>query len=409
MRKNKLFKELGGVSLAIVMLTLLFGLIRPERVLAAPEAYVLGVMVPLSGPGAKIGECLAAGAALGAEEINAKGGINGIPVKLINGDHGAKPDLGVRALRKLIEVDKILMTMGSWSSVIAACAPICDQYKVMQFNTGGTSPFLLNLGPYSWSILSTTLDEDRLLLRYLIKEMGKKRIGLVWNNDVMGKAHLEVFQKLVPKYGGVLVGELPVDEYQIDFESEVAKARRWNADYIYVTMSGNAYAWIQKAGEKGLKGIPFGTISPVIGEEPVQKAILATGMTAYVCPADMSEKRYPNIAKFREKYKVKTGIEFPSIAHLNSYDYVYIAAEIIKLSKAKGGDYLTGERLREALVEKRTFNGGSGIATTFDIKTGGCSKPMSFVKGFRDPATGKFKLEELTHWTTEEIQKIREE
>jgi len=66
------------------------------------------------------------------------------------------------------------------------------------------------------------------------------------------------------------------------------------------------------------------------------------------------------------------------VGYINSYDIIYIAAEIIKASKAKGGDYLTGERLRQALVDKKTFTGGSGIVTDFDLKTGGCNKPCPF-------------------------------
>jgi len=375
----------------------------------APKAYVFGGMIPTSGPAAFIGKLISAAMEIAADDINAKGGIDGVPIKLVYGNHEGKAEMGVKALRKIIEVNKILMTLASWSTVITASAPICDQYKVMQFNNGGTSPFLLNLGPYTWSVLSSTMDEDKLLIRYLIKEMGLKRIAIIYNNNMLGKAHLKVFQELVPKYGGTFVGDLPAEGNQMDFASEVSKARRWKPDFIFMTLSGNGYAFIRQAHTGGLKDVPIGLYSSNVGTKPVQEAITATNMTAYASTADISTERHPELAKFQTEYKKRTGARIAGAAMMNAYDIVYIMAKIIKLSKAKGGDYLRGERLREALVEQKTFAGGLGIPTTFDTKTGGCSKPMSVVKCFRDSKTGQFTVKELSYWTTDQVRKMRGE
>lgn len=373
----------------------------------APESYVVGVLVPLTGPAGYVGQELLWSAEIARDQINAKGGVDGVPIKLAVGDHGTKPELGIQALRKLAQVDKILMLDASWSSVITACAPVCDELKIMQFNTGGSSPFLLNLGPYSWSVLSATTDEDRLIAQYVVKDLGLKRFGIVWTNDIMGKAHLEVFKKFVPQYGGIIAGDIAVADGQTEFSSEVAKAKGWNADFIFITLPGTHYAWVEKQRDLGMTNIPIGVYASLIGEEPLVKALVSTGITGYCATANISEEKYPNLKIYLDEFSKRRGKPGQlAVGYINSYDIIYIAAEIIKTSKTKGGDYLAGDRLRQALIDKKAFTGGSGIVTDFDLKTGGCNKPMSVLK--LDVTGGKYTVKTLAEWTVDEVKKFRE-
>ena len=68
---------------------------------------------------------------MAAEEINAKGGVNGKKIELLFEDDTGKPDVGRSGVEKLISRDKVpVITGGYSSSVTAAAAPVAQQFKV---------------------------------------------------------------------------------------------------------------------------------------------------------------------------------------------------------------------------------------------------------------------------------------
>lgn len=92
----------------------------------------LGSLVPFSGSGGAIGPNIRAAQQAAVDEANSAGGVLGRPVQLIGEDDQTNPEAGVRAARKLIDVDKTITIMGCWSSAVAsAIAPLCWENKVM--------------------------------------------------------------------------------------------------------------------------------------------------------------------------------------------------------------------------------------------------------------------------------------
>ncbi len=84
-----------------VFAAVLFALGIASGALAA-EKIKVGVLLPLTGSQAKFGEIEKRSFEMAAEEINAKGGINGSMIELIFEDDTGKPDVGRSAVEKLI-------------------------------------------------------------------------------------------------------------------------------------------------------------------------------------------------------------------------------------------------------------------------------------------------------------------
>jgi branched-chain amino acid transport system substrate-binding protein len=61
-------------------------------------------------------EDLATGLKLAEEEVNAAGGVLGMPIKVIIEDTETRPAPGMDAARKLIDVDKVSVITGGFSS-----------------------------------------------------------------------------------------------------------------------------------------------------------------------------------------------------------------------------------------------------------------------------------------------------
>src|SRR3954470_17068846 len=92
----------------------------------------LGSLVPLTGAGGPFGPGIRAAQEAVVKEVNAAGGLLGRQIELIGEDDTTNAEAGVRAARKLIDVDKVVVIMGTWASaVVTAVAPLCWENKVM--------------------------------------------------------------------------------------------------------------------------------------------------------------------------------------------------------------------------------------------------------------------------------------
>ncbi len=91
------------------------------------EDIKIGVLITYTGGLGPIGEGMANGAKLAAQEINNKGIIKGRNVTLIIEDTGTDPAKAAEAARKLIDIDKVKVIIGGVaSSETLAIAPIAE-------------------------------------------------------------------------------------------------------------------------------------------------------------------------------------------------------------------------------------------------------------------------------------------
>src|SRR6266852_1773365 len=104
MRRRSMMRQLSRIGVLAVLIV---------GVLAAPapaqKAVKIGVLTPLSPPGdAAAGQFIVRGAKMGADEINARGGVlGGRKIELIVEDDSGTPEKGAAGLRKLAGQDKV--------------------------------------------------------------------------------------------------------------------------------------------------------------------------------------------------------------------------------------------------------------------------------------------------------------
>lgn len=80
------------------------------------EPVVLGFVTGLSGSQAQYGRDNLKVAELFAEQINAKGGIDGREVQTISGDTQEQPDIAISLARRLLRENKVTAFLGHGSS-----------------------------------------------------------------------------------------------------------------------------------------------------------------------------------------------------------------------------------------------------------------------------------------------------
>ncbi|MEN3295454.1 MAG: branched-chain amino acid transport system substrate-binding protein, partial [Burkholderiales bacterium] len=109
----------------------------------------IGVAEALSGGAARYGVAIKNGFTLAADEINAKGGINGNKIALVVEDEQGKKEEAINVFKKLIFQDKVLMVFGpTLSNSAFAAHPVANAAKTVAFGTSNTAEGVTNIGPF---------------------------------------------------------------------------------------------------------------------------------------------------------------------------------------------------------------------------------------------------------------------
>lgn len=142
----------------------------------------IGAILPLSGSLAFMGKMEGDGMRLAVEDINAKGGINGVPLELKFDDSQGKPDVAVTAAQHMMTVDGIKTIVASFSSVVLGIKPVVERNGGIligacmdpDFFKGTTNAFRFYIG---------VEDESKGFVSYLTSLKGstpEPRIGLLY-------------------------------------------------------------------------------------------------------------------------------------------------------------------------------------------------------------------------------------
>jgi branched-chain amino acid transport system substrate-binding protein len=97
----------------------------------------IGILEPLSGPVAYIGEGNIAGFRFGAEHVNAAGGVLGRKLELVSADSELKPDVATRRANDLVLADKVdVLAVNTGSNIAKAVSQVASQAKKVFYSTG---------------------------------------------------------------------------------------------------------------------------------------------------------------------------------------------------------------------------------------------------------------------------------
>src|SRR5205807_9406111 len=113
-----------------------------------------------------------------AAEINEMGGVLGRRIETVVEDDQTNPEAAVRAARKLIEVDKVPVIMGTWASAVtSAVAPVCWESKTFLMTVSGADS--ITLLPHQGFLVRTQPNSKLQAIAHAsyIAGLGRLRIG----------------------------------------------------------------------------------------------------------------------------------------------------------------------------------------------------------------------------------------
>src|ERR1700750_3034789 len=196
----------------------------------------IGQTLPFSGPAsayASIGKTQAAYFNM----INEQGGVNGRKINLIQYDDSYSPPKAVEQVRKLVENDEVLFMyqmIGTPSN--AAVQKYLNTKKVPQlFAATGASKFTDPKNfPWTMGFNPNYFVEGRIYGQYIIKEYPNAKIGILYQNDDLGKDYLNGIKAgLGDKATKMIVAEASYEVSDPTIDSQILKIKDAGADLFF--------------------------------------------------------------------------------------------------------------------------------------------------------------------------------
>src|ERR1700710_1534885 len=215
----------------------------------------VGQTVPFSGPAsayATIGKAQAAYFKM----INEQGGVNGRKINLIQYDDAYSPPKAVEQVRKLVESDEVLLTfqiVGTPSN--AAVQKYLNGKKVPQlFAATGASKFTDPKNfPWTMGFNPNYFVEGRIYGQYIIKNHPNAKVGILYQNDDLGKDYLNGLKAgLGDKAATMVVSEASHETWDPTTDSQILTVKSSGSDLLFsASTPKQAAQGIKKIAEIG--------------------------------------------------------------------------------------------------------------------------------------------------------------
>lgn len=205
---------------------------RTKLIVAEINPLQVGVMAPLTGRYAVLGNAFYDAALLATQKTNLDLGTEFV-LKLE--DSAADPVTSILAARSLcIEQGCIAIVGGLLSAPTAAAAVVCDFYGVPLVSPTATNASIWKVGPTIFQTNVTDLYEIRLLAELATSILLKERMAILAPDSPDGQRQAQVFRAEVESRGGEIVAEVVFATQSTDFKDQILQVRKARPEVIFV-------------------------------------------------------------------------------------------------------------------------------------------------------------------------------
>ncbi len=327
--------------------------------LAQAADIKFGVAEALSGGAAQYGVAIRNGMQLAADELNAKGGINGNKIMLVIEDEQGKKEEAINVVKKLVFQDKVLMIFGpTLSNSMFAGSPVANAAKTVIFGTSTTANGITDVGPYVFRNSVMESDVLPVTVATAVKHYNIKKVAVIYgNDDAFTKSGYDVFKGVLEERKLPVTSTETYVKGDVDFKAQLTKIKASSPDAIICSCLAEEAANIMtQARGLGIKA-PFiggnGFNSPKLFE--VSKL---AGEGTFVGSPWSNTNPAPVNKAFVAAYVKKYSAE-PNQFSAQGYDAINIVAIALKDVKFTGDLSVDREALKNVLP-KATFSGATG-------------------------------------------------
>jgi len=329
-----------------------------------PTEIRVGSLQDLSGPIAALGVHFRNGTQMRFDAENARGGVHGRQLKLLVEDTGYDPKRAVLATEKLLGGAGIFAAIHNLGSPVVMAtmprfleagvphlfpaAPLRDVYEPLHPLKFGMSPsYTLSVPPAA---------------RHLIEENGFKRVGILYQDDDMGREVLRGMDGLLGELGLKWCAQTSYKRGATDFSSQIARLRAADCDFVVLaTVVRETIGAYAEARRTGWQATMLVTASGYTAQVHQLGGATMEGLYGVVLlPHPYAEAANRALADWIDAYRRQFKAE------PNTWDvFAWVGADLFVRALHAAGAQPTPAKLAAALEQLRTprdFFGGPAFA-----------------------------------------------
>jgi branched-chain amino acid transport system substrate-binding protein len=348
----------------------------------------IGCLAPLTGKGTEWGQGAKPSMELAVEEINAKGGIGGVPIELICYDTQTMESEALKAMSRLVDRDQVLAISGPcFSGPFETIAPQLDtRFKTVIDSYCSAKPGLSAMS--KWAFRNTLTSDKQLkpVVDAWLKEYKIKKVVIIYDaEDAVSKGEgAVVLPNLFKEHNVEILDSLTYRTNDTDYSAQVTKAKALGAEGIALGACYQNAAAIAKEMQKQGFTVPIigGACAGAPGYiEIAGKAAEGT----YMSTAAWLDDPRPEVQAYVKKIRPRLNGALPPYSGPRSYDVIYSFKYCFeKAGITNGPSDLDSDRdkIRQCLGTLKDFPGIAGPITMDENRDGtGITAVLKVVNG----------------------------
>jgi branched-chain amino acid transport system substrate-binding protein len=358
-----------------------------------PESIKIGGLFAITGGASFLGKPEADTVEMLAEQLNAAGGINGVPVEVIIKDTGGDPQKTIAAATELITKDKVVVIVGpSRSGSSMAIVPIVTHSEVPLISCAAAEVIVSPVEQRKW--VFKTPQKDSQVIRHIymkMKQMGLTKAGILSGTTGFGGAGRKQLIELAEKMGIEIVADETYAPAATDMTAQLTKIKASGAEAVINWSIVPAQSIVPKNMKQLRMEIPlfqshgFGNIAYAEACGPAGEGIMfPAGRILAVEDLPANHPQKAPMLKYKQDYEARFK-EPVSTFGGHAYDAFMIAVEAIK----KVDGEVTRAKVRDAIEQVKGFAGTGGVFNFSDQDHNGLGMDSLEWMVVKD---GKFRL-----------------
>lgn len=292
-------------------------------------SYRIGMNTEVTGTGAQIGDLSVRAARLAVEEINAAGGVDGVPIELVVRDCRSNPAVAVQQYREALFSDDLVALLGPFKSAYAVEVVPLHRHDSIPMLIGATKATLTELGDAN---LFRMRPSDRLtaaaMTAVAVERLGLRRIAVVHDADPFGAGGAQDIGAHLADRKVALVARLAYRTGTRDFAPLVRSLSAAGPDAILVYGTNNTDVGLLLRAIR-FEGLRATIITSPSGATPVTHNIAAEAQDGIFVVTDTFLGATQKGRRFEEVFAARFGVP-PDTYVAWYYDAIYMLAAALR-------------------------------------------------------------------------------
>ena len=304
------------------------------------------------------------GGQIAVAEINATGGLLGMPVELVTEVGIATPDAAVAAASKMILGDSVIALVGPNRSAHAIpVGALAQEHSLPMITTTATNPALTAASDFVFMAAFTDAYQGAVMARFAAEELGLTSVAvLTQSGEIYSEGISEFFVTNFTTAGGTIAASEFYKIVDTDFTEQLTRIAAATPEALFIA------GWVQQVGPitQQARALPLlnaaGEPTLLLGTDTWDNPILLDDEDAEIEGSFFSghfsaATDKPSGKAFVEAYQAAYG-ELPLGGHAVSYD----ATKVMLAAIERAGSF-EGEAIRAQLAATQNYIGATNIAS----------------------------------------------